>query len=101
MYFTLPEQREPTWRKARRSAVDGACVEIRNLGGAIEVRDSKSPTRAVLQFSLANWTIFIAQVKASKFDLIGSPSKFIAVLCMVVHVDNATDRWVSSARSVW
>jgi hypothetical protein len=47
------------WRKSSYSS-SGACVEV---GGRVEVRDSKNPDGTVLQFGGVSWGRFIAQVR--------------------------------------
>lgn len=52
----------PRWRKSTRSGSSGDCVEVAdNLPGSVAVRDSKDPTGAVLSFSAAAWTSFVAR----------------------------------------
>lgn len=53
--MTLAEQH---WRKARRSANEGNCVELAAQGA---VRDSKNPTGPVLSVDIA---ALVAAVKA-------------------------------------
>jgi hypothetical protein len=48
----------------------GGCVEVgRSLDGSITVRDSKdAERRSSLVFSAAEWSAFVAGVKAGEFD---------------------------------
>ncbi|HET9654206.1 MAG TPA: DUF397 domain-containing protein [Kineosporiaceae bacterium] len=39
------------WIKAAASSTSGQCVEMRRIGGAVEVRDSKDPNGPTLRFS--------------------------------------------------
>jgi hypothetical protein len=56
------------WRKARRSANNGACVEVAPVNGQIAVRDSKNPDGRRLQYPAESWQAFVATVKYdSKF----------------------------------
>ncbi len=56
------------WRKSTYSGPDGACVEVADLdGGGRAVRDSKDPTGPVLKFTEAEWSSFIAGVRAGEF----------------------------------
>ena len=56
------------WRKSRHSS-SANCVEVRLRTGRIEVRDSKDPHGAVLQYTPAEWDAFIAGAKDGEFDL--------------------------------
>ncbi len=40
--------------------------------GAVDLRDSRYPGAEVLHFSAAEWTEFLAAVKAGKFDRISA-----------------------------
>jgi len=57
------------WRKARRSANNGACVEVAPANGQIFVRDSQDRNGPVVQYPGFSWRVFIADVKTSQFDL--------------------------------
>lgn len=52
------------WRKAMRSANNGACVEVAPVGGQIAVRDSMNPGGSRLQYPARSWQEFIAVVKS-------------------------------------
>jgi len=56
------------WIKSTRSGSNGQCVEARDRGDAIDVRDSKNPTGPMLTFTLAEWEAFIGGVKDGEFD---------------------------------
>jgi len=61
-----------TWRKARKSASSGNCVEVAygHDGRATGmVRDSKSPDRGHLVVELDAWRAFLTNVKAGHCDL--------------------------------
>lgn len=47
------------WFKSSRSAENPACVEVRFVPDAIDVRDSKNPTGPVLTFPRAAWAKFL------------------------------------------
>ena len=66
--MTAPELTGAVWRKSSRSNGQGQCVEVAQLDTAVAVRDSKHPTGAVLIFTPAEWTAFIAGAKAGEFD---------------------------------
>jgi hypothetical protein len=56
------------WRKARRSAGNGACVEVASFQGTVAVRDSKDPDGPVLRYTRAEWRAFLHCAKAGEFD---------------------------------
>jgi hypothetical protein len=47
------------WRKSSRSGNNGACVEVRHRGHAIDVRDSKNPHGPRLTVNRAEWEAFL------------------------------------------
>jgi hypothetical protein len=58
------------WRKARRSAQNGGCVEIAaNLRGVTAVRDSVHPERGVHVVDRAQFATFLRDVKAGRYDI--------------------------------
>ena len=58
------------WRKARRSAHNGGCVEIAaNLDGVAAVRDSKRPEGGAHVVGRAAFAEFLADVKKGRYDL--------------------------------
>lgn len=57
------------WRKSSRSGTEGNCVEVRMVGGTIEVRDSKDPAGTVLRFTAAEWTAFLGGAEDGEFRL--------------------------------
>jgi hypothetical protein len=56
------------WRKARRSANNGACVELAPAAGQILIRDSKDRSGPVIAYSEYSWRRFIAVAKTGSFD---------------------------------
>jgi hypothetical protein len=51
------------WAKSSHSTPNGGnCVETRQAGPAVQVRDSKDPDGPVLTFSRAAWAAFTAQL---------------------------------------
>ena len=59
---------DATWRKSSRSGSEGACVEVRRLSAAVQVRDTKDRTGPMLTFPTDAWQIFIAGVHQGEFD---------------------------------
>lgn len=61
----LPHQtaNEYHWRKARRSAGDGACVEVALINGELTVRDSKDPGGCWLRYPARSWRNFTSDLK--------------------------------------
>lgn len=56
------------WRKARRSANNGACVELAPVAGQILIRDSKDQNGPVIAYSQYSWRLFVAAAKTGHFD---------------------------------
>jgi hypothetical protein len=57
------------WRKARRSAGNGACVEVGPANGQIFIRDSMDQSGPVMQCPGVSWREFLVDVKKGRFDL--------------------------------
>jgi hypothetical protein len=58
------------WRKARRSAHNGGCVEIAaNLPGVAAVRDSKRPEAGAHVIDRAAFARFLADVRGGRYDM--------------------------------
>jgi len=58
------------WRKARRSAHNGGCVEIAaNLPGVTAIRDSKRPECGAHVIGRDSFAEFLAETKAGRYDL--------------------------------
>ena len=55
------------WRTARRSAANGACVEVALATGTILVRDSKQ-AGPIISYTGRSWRTFLAAVKRGHFD---------------------------------
>ena len=51
------------WRTSSRSGSNGQCVEVRDRGAQVDVRDSKAPTAGMLSFDPAAWTAFTSILK--------------------------------------
>jgi len=56
------------WRKARRSANNGACVELAPADGRILVRDSKDQDSPIIAYPQYSWRLFVASAKTGHFD---------------------------------
>jgi hypothetical protein len=56
------------WRTSDRSGGNGACVEVRQIDGCVEVRDSKDRFGPVLTFSPAEWLAFVDGARKGEFD---------------------------------
>ena len=63
MFLTDMEVCDLQWRKTRRSAGDGACVEVASVNGQIAVRDSMNPVGGRLQYSVQAWQELISTIK--------------------------------------
>jgi Domain of unknown function (DUF397) len=57
------------WRTARRSAGNGACVEVAAAGRHVLVRDSKDRDGSVMQYPGDAWQAFLAKAKNGHLDL--------------------------------
>ena len=53
------------WRTSSRSGSNGQCVEVRDRGAQVDVRDSKALTAGTLSFDPAAWTAFTDTLKTA------------------------------------
>lgn len=61
---------QAVWRKARRSQNNGGCVEVApNLPQVVAVRDSKRPEGGAHVVERAVFAVFLADVKAGRYDI--------------------------------
>jgi Domain of unknown function (DUF397) len=60
---------QPTvaWRRSSRCDA-GSCVEVAHIDGAFAVRDSKDRSGPTLLFTRAEWSAFVAGVRAGDFE---------------------------------
>ncbi|MGH3150243.1 MAG: DUF397 domain-containing protein [Streptosporangiaceae bacterium] len=59
------------WRKARRSAHNGGCVEIAaNLPDVAAIRDSKRPEGGAHIVGRDSFAEFLADIKDGRYDLL-------------------------------
>jgi hypothetical protein len=56
------------WRKARRSAGNGECVEVAPANRQILIRDSKVQDSPVIQYPERSWRAFLVEVKIGQFN---------------------------------
>ena len=56
------------WRTARRSAANGACVEVAPAAGTILIRDSKDPHGPLIRYPERSWLTFLTEAKSGWFD---------------------------------
>ena len=63
------EIRDLSWRTARRSAGNGACVEVAATNLRVLVRDSKDQSGPVMQYPGNAWQAFLADTKKGHLDL--------------------------------
>lgn len=56
------------WFKSTFSSGDATCVEVCFHGDRVSVRDSKAAEPEILRFTRAEWSVFLAGVRAREFD---------------------------------
>ena len=56
------------WRKSSASAGGGECVEVASWKSSVLVRDSGSPSVAVLEFPQVRWRQFVRRIKNGESD---------------------------------
>ncbi|MEV0646129.1 DUF397 domain-containing protein [Phytomonospora sp. NPDC050363] len=52
-----------TWRKSTRSAQQGNCVEVADLGAGVGIRDTKAREQGHLMVSAGDWAGFVDSLK--------------------------------------
>jgi hypothetical protein len=56
------------WHKSDRSQINGQCVEVKDTGTSVLVRDRNSPTGPVLVFTYDEWRAFVGGAQDGDFD---------------------------------
>jgi hypothetical protein len=59
------------WKKSSTSG-DGGCVEVRRTHCRVQVRHSKNPDGAILEFTDTEWIAFLQGVALGEFHIPGS-----------------------------
>lgn len=58
-----------TWTKPSRCADGQSCVEVRRVGDVVQIRHSKRPDDATIDYTLDEWNAFIAAVELGQFRI--------------------------------
>lgn len=70
MIARTPDLSRAAWRKSRKSANGGNCVEVAtNLPGTVAIRDSKNTAGPALTTSGQAWSDFIQGIKHGELRL--------------------------------
>ena len=64
------------WKKSSASG-GGECVEVRRTDFGVQVRDSKNPAGAVLDFTDAEWLAFLKGVALREFHIPEAPAQCV------------------------
>jgi hypothetical protein len=66
---TTSESANRGWRKSRASQPNGDCLEVGVDGSAVQVRDSRNRSGAVLSFKRVGWQAFLVEARGGGFDV--------------------------------
>ena len=69
MSLRSPEIDDLQWRKARRSANNGACVEVTATNGYVIIRDTMDRSGPSMEYSGVVWRMFVTNARVGQFDL--------------------------------
>ena len=58
------------WCRSRACGNSPNCVEVAMRAQGVAVRDSKDPAGPVLEFTLAEWAVFVAGARGGQFDVV-------------------------------
>jgi hypothetical protein len=56
------------WKKSTRSNGSDSCVEVREHGECVEIRDSKDPSGPVLSFDRETFASFVQAIRGGTLD---------------------------------
>ena len=62
----MSEFAPPQWRRSSRCS-GSTCIEVAMVDGQYLIRDSKNPDLPAHAFTAAEWSAFVAGVKADEF----------------------------------
>ena len=62
------------WKKSSASG-SGECVEVRRTPSGVQVRDSKNPAGAILDFTDSEWLAFLKGVALGEFHIPEVPTR--------------------------
>jgi hypothetical protein len=60
--------RHGEWFKSSFSVANSACVEVRQDGATVSMRDSKNRSAGMLMFTRGEWRAFVDNMRAGHLD---------------------------------